>query len=321
MHDRLTSFCATCGVRQPAGPACLACRGALADLVDFESRKEALLAFRASFAERQARRLARDTSSVRGAPLAFAAGASVVLTMSLGIPLAAVSPLALVAIGASSAAGGFALGSALRALSPRFLLGKDARRQIDREVRALAERSLPITTATPPTRGGSIVVAGRIAGTPALSPFSDEPVLAARLVGEVQGRQIDDAWFAPGEISFDRASVDRRQILSLAWIEAASPSVVLPSALAPDLRARLDAYLLERGLEVAGDTPLSLTAVRVGDSVRVRGTPAPRQVSDGYRGQIEVVDLVDVVIELAASPPVEPILVPGPFVPPSMDET
>ena len=307
-------------MRQPAGPACLACRGRLADLVDFESRKEALLAFRASFAERESRRLARNTSSVRGAPLAFATGASIVLTVSLGIPLAALSPLAVVAVGAASATGGFALGSALRALSPRFLLGKDARRQIDREVRELAERSLPITTATPPTRDGSVVVAGRIAGTPALSPFSDEPVLAARLVGEVQGRQIDDAWFAPGEISFDRASVDRRQVLSLAWIGAASPSVVLRGALAPDVRARLDAYLLERGIEVADDTPLSLTVVRVGDSVRARGTPAPRQVSDGYRGQVEVVDLVDAVIELATLPPVAPILVPGPFVPPSMDD-
>ncbi len=319
MHDRLTSFCATCGLRQPAGARCIRCRSALADLVPFESRKEALLAFRAAYVERAQVRLAREASSVRAAPTAFATGASVVLTVSLGIPLAAMSPLAVVALAAASATGGFALGAALRSFSPRFLLGKDARERIAREVTSLAERSLPITTAPiPEPVEGSITVVGRIAGTPALSPFSDEPLLAARVVGEVQGRQIDDAWIAPGEISFDRATVERRQILSIAWIEAAPIALLSLSALSADARARLDAYLIERGLEVGDDTTLSLLVVRVGDSARVRGRPATRQISDGYRGVVDVVDVVDAVIEVAAPPSLEPVVVPGPFVPPEM---
>jgi hypothetical protein len=269
-----------------------------------DARYEALHAYRTAFVAREATRLARQTPSVRRSPLAFAAGSAIVLAVPLALPLALVGGAAAFAAGTLvSAAGGYALGSAIRMASPHFLLGKAARLGIDREVREMAEQSLPVVVpAASPLAPGQVVTTAPLLGTPAPSPFGDEPVLAARLVGEVNGRKIDDAWFSPHEVFIEGASVERRQVLSLAWIEAPAAATLQRGMLSRAASQRLDAYLLERGLEVADDTSLTVTIVRAGDLARVRGTPVPRFVSDGYREQLEIADLTDAVIEATAPP-------------------
>lgn len=322
VHDQLTRFCPRCGLRQAAASACVSCAaGSLADLRDDAARADALRAYRTAYVTREASALARKVPSVRRAPLAFAAGSAIVLAVPLGLPLSIVGGVAAVAgVAAASVAGGFALGSAIRAVAPHFLLGKDQRLGIDREVRELAERVLPMHVVhAPPAQATQTTMTGVLAGTPTTSPFGDEPLLAARLVGDVSGRVLDDAWIAPGEISFAGKSLEHRQVLSIAWLEVPSTTTLRPGMLSREARARLDAYLLERGVEAADDTPLTLAVVRAGDSARVRGTPLRRAISDGYRGQIEIVDLADAVIE--ASVPAHPaVAVPGPFVPPALEE-
>ncbi len=322
MHDQLTRFCPRCGLRQAAASACVSCAaGSLVDLRDDAARTDALRAYRTAYVTREASALARKVPSVRRAPLAFAAGSAIVLAVPLGLPLSIVGGVAAVAgVAAASAAGGFALGSAIRAVAPQFLLGKDQRLGIEREVHELAERVLPMHVVhAPPAQATQRTMTGVLAGTPATSPFGDEPLLAARLVGDLSGRVLDDAWIAPGEISFVGKSLEHRQVLSIAWLEVPSTTTLRPGMLSREARARLDAYLLERGVEAADDTLLTLAVVRAGDSARVRGTPLRRAISDGYRGQLEIVDLADAVIE--SSVPAHPaVAVPGPFVPPALEE-
>lgn len=267
---------------------------------------EALLTFRAAYAARESRTLAQDVPSVRAAPAGFATGASLAVVVALGIPLAAMGPAVLVAAGVASAAGGFAMGSALRALSPTLLLGKDARARIEREVRIRAERDLRIRTAQPPTsREGLRRAAGRLVGTPAPSPFGDEPVLAARIVGAVQGRQIDDAWIAPGELRLETepsAATERCPRVSIAWIDAEPRAPLAVGALSAEARARLDAYLFDRALEVTDGAELSILLVRHGDQLIVTGRASVRNVSDGYRGSVEVLDVLDAIVGSVEEP-------------------
>jgi hypothetical protein len=200
----------------------------------------------------------------------------------------------------------FALGSALRALSPTFLLGRDARARIDREVRLRAEQDLRIRTAQPPSSRECLHrVAGRIAGTPALSPFCDEPVLAARIVGVVQGRQIDDAWTAPGELHLETEpsmATERCPRVSIAWIDAEPRAPLAVGSLSAEARARLAAYLFDRALEVTDATELSVVLVREGDGLIVTGRASTRTVSDGYRGSVEVLDVLEAIVESAEQP-------------------
>ena len=294
-------LCGRCGLRQADGPACAACRStALHTLEEEESRAHALDALQRKVIADHEDALIRKAKTVRHAPFYFVFGGALMM-----LPLGAVGmmygPYGGVVAAAILLGGSYGLGAVLRSVAPRWLLGKDERRQIKWEIDGVARRDLPMEVLHPPAPAPGVTrLRGQVAGTPSVGPFSDEPLLAARLVGHAHGFVVDDAWFAPGPITLTEASEARAElasVISLAWIAAEARESLDLSRCSRDLGDRLRDYLTARGVTSLDEARRELRALAPGDHVVVSGRPRTRAVSDGYRAQVEVVDLESATVE------------------------
>jgi hypothetical protein len=304
VHDRLTSFCVACGTRQAASPSCRVCRrGTTEELRDpvhaatlfHDCSQRTIAAHEKEFLLR--------APSVRKAPLHFALGAGVTLGTSFGLPLLMLNPLAGIALAGGSFLCGALGGLAISGFAPKWLLGTAERSALAEELAQLAgdhfharvDAHYSGPTAGLETRRGTLE------GTPAVSPFSPEPVLAAHVVGRYGAIDVDDVWVAPGGL---RVSVPSAR-------EGEAPSAV---QLEPDVRAwwrtdeledapprlpseTFDTFFAARGASLVGEareqamSGLLVRLVRPGAAVLVLGRPSLRRVTDGYRGTRDVVEL------------------------------
>jgi hypothetical protein len=301
VHDRLTSLCIRCGLRQPATGACRRCASDdVPSLTDPVTRDEVLARHAGWMLARHERQILSGTSSVRRAPMTFALGGAAVLGPTFGLPLLFGFPLAgVVVIGSSLLVGG-AIGKTLSLLSPRSLLGVSERKELDAELARLSADGLPIEVRTPSFHRGE-TREGMLRGTAAPSPFGGEPLLAARVVGKLGMQEIDDAWIAPGPLTLRRPGArpdepGAETPLDLedgAWLLAEPTEPLARDEVGPEL----DAFLEARGIRIAADGTtldrgeLRVARLRPDARVEVRGLPIARTVSDGYRGATEVVAL------------------------------
>ena len=300
MHDRLTWFCVTCGLRQGEAPRCVACEAE--DMVELRDPEHAAPYVRLASVRNVAlheQRYLQRAPSVRKAPLSFALGSAATLGLSIGVPVAAGWPVAGALLVAGSFAGGGLLGLGLSRLMPRWLLGVHQKRELERELDALAAASPTVQVVRrPPPTAEQHVWEGELAGTPEPSPFFSNAVLAARVVGRFGPLDVDDAWLAPGPLRVvpspaahgpPRVEVELDPGAGL-WLDA--EAVAEPLGSTPALERYFASRGGRRGLDAGSGLALSVALFPLGARVRLAGRPARRTVSDGYRGARDVLTLL-----------------------------
>lgn len=259
------------------------------------------LAAQRNVSRHEQRYLAR-APSVRNAPLTFAVGSTAVVGLSFGTALALVSPAVSVGVITGTFLGGALTGLGIARLAPRWLLGRNEKLSLARELEALAAQNpvVPAARFEGPVAGLE-TWAGELVGSPAPSPFAPEPVLAAHATGRYGALDVDDAWLAPGGLAIRPEALDGgppRVEVALdpdagIWLRTDDEDASPPLELWPEI----EAFFAIRGGRVEGDAratakdALRVALLRPGDRVLVTGRPSVRQVSDGYRGSREVVAL------------------------------
>jgi hypothetical protein len=287
VQDRLTSLCVECGLRQPEGPACRRCRYLqLADLRTPGGAADAIRAFEQRTRTKHAKRLMRETPAARRAWWTFGLGGVGASSPVWIVALAMGTPAAL-AFAASSFAASAAIGAAWRQLSPMGLVGRPQQRELleqaDALVRATKREVLPWPSWPSPKFRE---VRGTLVGTEAASPFGTL-ALAERIVGELDGQPLDDAWVTGTEWTLRAPGAQDLEV----DLEAGVHLDLTPEPADLEMRSpAARAYLAARGFSSLTQAPEALrtAALRTGAEVRITGVQRIEPRPDGYRGTKDV---------------------------------
>lgn len=288
MQDRLTSLCTECGLRQPEGPACRRCRHvALADLRTPGGAADALRVFEQRTRTKHAKRLMRATPAARRAWWTFGLGGLGTSSPVLLISLASGAPTAL-AVAAGFFGVSAAIGAAWRQLSPMGLVGRPQQRELLEQAEAMVRATKRDVAPWPSWSGPSFVeVRGTIVGSEAASPFGTM-ALAERIVGELDGQPLDDAWAGGTTWRLTNPGAQDVEVELEAGVYLDATPAPSPSLSTGSAEAR--GYLAARGLSTPAEDvgSLRVAALHTGTAVRITGVRRIEPRPDGYRGTKDV---------------------------------